>query len=418
MIAEASDVPGMTHAIAKASETSPETVLRQVADLNSRLKTTLGLEASPVQVTASGTWRVDGIAGVLRLSNAIELEVVPKFLAGDENWRQDLFFITILVRTGRLLVHEDLAAGTEDRGDLATLVARALLRGHLRNGRRPIRNYRSRVVREFSFDGDVDWESLAPPSPDGFEIHRLELTGKNHFNSVLRSALTTLLPQIGESDTRALVSRVIDGLPPSGASPSRPRPLPQRYAMWRETYDLSCLVLEGLGLDLAGGGYSGPGFVLPTWLAWQQLCDAILIRALREFRGAPQHPFPLGTRARGVVNVRPDLTLFQDETPAYLFDAKYKARIGRRDVVSNADLYESLAFMRASGCNRTVLVYPSTADESSEPIGTLREFDRVEVGQQLISAVTLQTRGIARRGGFALLVEQVRAAAASLLNSE
>lgn len=415
VIAEASDAQGLTQAVAEASDVSQETVLRQVSDLNDRLKKTLGLEASPLEVSAAGTWRIDGVAGVLKLNNAVELEVVPKFLAGEENWRQDFFFIIILVRTGRLLLHEELAAGTEDRGDLATLVARALLRGHVRNGRRPIRNYRNRKAREFSFDGDVEWDSLAPPSPDGFEIHRLELTAENQFNAVLRLALVTLLPQIGESDTRALASRVIEGLPSGLTPPRHPRELPPRHAPWRETYELSCLVLEGLGLDLAGGSYSGPGFVLPTWLAWQQLCDEVLMRALREFRGAPQHAFVLGTRSRGEVSVRPDLTLFQGEAPAFLFDAKYKSRIGRRETVSNADLYESLAFMRASGCNRTFLVYPSTADQSSEPIGTLRQFDNVEIGAQSIGAVTLQTRGIARRGGFGALVEQLRAESASML---
>lgn len=121
--------PHTTRDAAELSGVSTDAIRSQVADLNDRIKALLGYTRSPIEVDGAGTWRVDGVAGLLRLNDRVEIEVVPKFFdPADDNWRADFFLLAVLVRTGHLLVADEVAAGIEDRGDLATLVARALLR--------------------------------------------------------------------------------------------------------------------------------------------------------------------------------------------------------------------------------------------------------------------------------------------------
>jgi 5-methylcytosine-specific restriction enzyme subunit McrC len=406
-LSEGQPTDGFSNSICQANSITSELLTSQVSNLNERLRLSLGLEVSPITVTGNGQWKVDGIAGVMRLNPETEIEVVPKFLAGTEKWQRDFFLISTLVRTGRLLNTEDISTDVADRGDLATLVARTLISGHIANQRKPIRNYKTTHQVDFSFEGEVDLESLLMPDGDGYHIQKIELTGMNEYSSILRLALEILLPQVGAGDTKTMLNRIIRGLKgaPKYQFHSFPK-LPARHAAWSGTFELSKLVINGMGLDLAGGGFRGPGFVVTTWQAWQQLCDEAIIRAFRNLEGVTQHPFLLGTRSRANLNVRPDLTLFKDGKPILLLDAKYKTRFERKEFVTNADVYEALAFMNASKCNKMILLYPEV--DPSGDIGTIRKFESIEVEDKTIKAVSIQIRGISESGGFNRMVESIK----------
>lgn len=416
VLQETQDRPHATRLVAEASGATPGEVHAQVADLNDRLKRLLGYETDPITVNGSGTWRIDGVAGLLRLNDQVELEVVPKFLdprSGD--WRTDFFLLAVLVRTGHLLVGDEIAAGIEDRGDLATLVARSLLRMHGENQRRPIRGYRRMSRADFSFDGDVDWDTLLLPEPDGFRLQRLELTQRNPQNAVLKAAVAALVPEVGEGDTRAQLQRLARQLGDQASPPHSPQRLPQRHRSWGQAYALSQLVLEGMGLDLDGGEFTGPGFVLSTWAAWESLCEEVIRRAVPGFRTLAQNPFVLGKRGTVDVITRPDISVMKHGTAELLLDAKYKTRQGRKPSVSSADLYESLAFLRAAGAERMILLYPATMGVETLPLGHWRYFDEVRVDELRIQGAELQVRGVATRGGFDRLVLGARRSLTPLL---
>lgn len=409
---ETKDRPYTTREVAEATGLNHDEVRAQVAALNDRLKDLLGYDSDPIVVNGAGTWRVDGVAGLLRLNEQVELEVVPKFLDPDDsNWRADFFLLAVLVRTGHLLVGDEIAAGVEDRGDLATLVARSLLHMHSENQRRPIRGYKRMTQTDFSFDGDVDWDTLLLPEPDGFRLQRLELTRRNPHNAVLRGAVDALVPEVGEGDTRAQLQRLARRLGDQAPPTRLTKRLPQRHRSWKQAYSLSQLVLEGMGLDLDGGTWTGPGFVLSTWSAWETLCEAIVRRANPGSRTAGQHPFPLGERGDGTpVEAKPDIAVIKDGSTRFLLDAKYKTRQGRKPSINSTDLYEGLAFMRAAQTDRIVLLYPSLDSVDDLQLGAWKHFDEVRVDGLRVQAAQVQVRGLAQRGGFGRLVEGTRQA--------
>lgn len=407
---ETKDRPHATREVAEATGLTTDEVRTQVANLNDRLKNLLGYDSDPIAVNGSGTWRVDGVAGLLRLNEQIELEVVPKFLDPDDStWRADFFLLAVLVRTGHLLLADEIAAGVEDRGDLATLVARSLLHMHGENQRRPIRGYKRINRADFSFDGDLDWDTLLIPEPDGFRVQRLELTKRNEHNAVLRAAVDALIPEIGEGDTRAQLQRLAHRLGEQTRPRRAVRRLPQRHRSWAQAYTLSQLVLEGMGLDLDGGALVGPGFVLSTWAAWECLCAEVVRRAVPGCRTIAQHPYHLGQRGSGAeVVTKPDIAVVQDGDTRLLLDAKYKTRQGRKPAISSTDLYEALAFLRASGNDRIVLLYPALDAADALPLGGWKHFDEVLVDDLRVQAAQLQVRGVAKRGGFDQLVRGAR----------
>jgi len=397
--------PATTIEVARASGVSEAEIGGQLRELNDRLRAQFGYDADPIDVNAAGAWRMDGIAGLLRLNERVELEVVPKFLdPASLTWRMDFFVLAVLVQTGHLLAHDEITADVADRGALATLIARSLLSMHDESQRRPIRGYRRHSQSDFSLDGDVDWESLTLPEPDGFRMNKLELTKRNPYNATLVAALETLIPEVSDADTQAQLELRAREFRPQGRPPTTFAPLPPRYSSWDTAYELSQLVANGLGLDLTSGRFIGPGFVLSTWQAWQQLCEHIVRRANPGRRVTGQARLTLGLRGDRAVEVTPDITVERSGTGMLLLDAKYKTRLAQTPRIRSSDLYESLAFVRAADTRYIALLYPSSRSVEHLNTGEWRRFDQILVDEITVDGIEVQVQGLAARDGFEHLV--------------
>lgn len=420
VLTELLDRPGTTVEIATLCSLTEAEVLLQLRDLNERVKDLLGFSEDAITATIGGTWRADGVAGLLRLNKQVALEVVPKFLhAGNPDWRRDFFLLAVLVRTGHLLQQDEIAADKADRGDLASLVAWSLLSMCEENQRRPIRGYRRVHGLEFSMDGDVEPVSIALPDPDGFAVSRLELTSRNPYNATIAAAAQILEREVTDVDTQARLQQFSRTLRGQDAPPRVYPPLPPRHESWTGAYDLAQLIVEGLGLDLEDGVFTGPGFILSTWQAWEALCVEIVRRALPDLHVVPQKPFTFGSRCRGKdVEVRPDISPLRNGVPTFLLDAKYRTRAGRRPSVANDDIYEAYAFLTASGARRIDLLYPATEAPDEFALGCWRTFEELSlVGGFNIRAIAIQVQGLARRGGFDSLVAGARMALADAVSA-
>ncbi|MBY6389153.1 MULTISPECIES: McrC family protein [Actinomycetes] len=411
VLQELKERPHTTSEISRKSCVTEAAVVVQLRDLNERVKSHLGYKDDPITATVGGAWKADGIAGLLRLNSQVELEVVPKFLDPNSTaWRSDFFLLAVLVKTGHLLVHDNISADIQDRGDLATLVARSLLTLHEENFRRPIRGYKRTRRADFSIDGDVEWETLMMPEADGFMLTRLELTRQNAYNATLAAAVDLLIPEVSDGDTQSQLQLLARHLAPQQAPPAVFPPLPLRHNSWQQAYDLSQLIVEGLGLDLASGNFTGPGFVLSTWSAWQTLCEEIVRQALSNRKVVGQKQWIIGHRNTEPVHVKPDISVLAGDTADFLLDAKYKTRAGRKSSINSSDVYESLAFLKASGATYIGLLYPTTKNPTDLPLGGWSPFDEVVIENMTIEGIEVQIQGIAQRGGFDRLVTETRVA--------
>lgn len=376
-----------------------------------RVARVLGLEATPVS-WSDGNVQFRDLAGILLLAPRLELEVAPKFLGDSPGWREDFFLLATLSRHGRLLDREGLHSSPRETSDLATLIGRSFVEMYQRNRRRPLRAYRQLPYSAFSLDGDFEPEQLCFPGEDGFDQVVTTFTNRNVYNAVLRAAATQLALRVRDFETRTRLEQVAQQLspqePPRRVGNVR---LPSRGRFWQPTYDLAVDILRGFGGTFDPKNLFAPGFLVSTWQLWEHLVSV----GLRLSFGAQcvfVHPRrPLGLKiVAGVssqVHVTPDCLVVLEidgGRRSVVVDAKYKGNIDRAGrSVSSSDLYEALAFSRATAVNEVVLVYPMTVGVGAVPSGSAgyaAEFERIKVADTRIWAIEVGVRGVSETGGL------------------
>jgi 5-methylcytosine-specific restriction enzyme subunit McrC len=385
-----------------------------LVDAGNRIGSTLGLQANPITIDSRGV-RAAGFAGLIRLGPSLELEIAPKFLGEVEKegaWREDFFYLATLSRHGRLLESERLTASGGAPKDLSTLVARALTGMYATRKRRPLRSYRRVVEADFFINGDFDPVELFFPGPDGFEQEIVRFDRQNQWNGAIQAAAAALLPEISDPSAAGGLVRLIEDLSPQvwRRSPNRKR-IPARHGNWKPLHDLALDVLNGLGVNYKQGSAHAPGYVVSTWQVWEDLLTIGARLGFGKEAVSPQKGFVLGSRGKSAddgkftpLSVFPDCVIEnRGSRPRVLLDAKYKGHVEKGTTrISEADIYEALAFARAAGCEVVILAYPVLSICPQVTVGSCSGFEQIKVGSIKVIGVQIEARGIATSGALQL----------------
>lgn len=413
----------LSREIAAATGVDRTKANRLMIDAGNRAASSLGFNYNPIILDGKGVRAID-FAGLIRLAPSLELEVAPKFLGlddADAAWRADFYFLSTLSRYGRLLASERLSASGGNPRDLSTLVARSLTNMYETRKRRPLRSYRMVKEADFSIEGEPDAVDLIFPSPDGFEQELLRFDRRNVWNADIVAAAKELLPEVSNPSAAGPLVRLIEDLSPQDAPGNRRKPIPARHRGWKPLHDIAIDVLGGLGLNYKQGKAHAPGYVVATWRVWEDLLTVAARLGFGRSAVVPQKGFALGTKTKtstGVVSrllVYPDCLIEAEGTrPRMLLDAKYKGHVEKAQLrITEADLYEALAFSRATDCKLVVLAYPALPTAFPLPVGTCTVFERAQVDAVQIVGVQIETRLISKTGGLKSFAANIAAWASS-----
>lgn len=400
----------LTRSIAEAIGVDRTKANSLLMEAGRRASSSLRLNYNPISVDAKGTRAID-FAGLIRLGPALELEVAPKFLGLDDTdatWREDFFFLSTLSRHGRLLASERLSASGGTPRDLSTLVARSITSMYDARKRRPLRSYRRVREADFFIDGDPDPVDLIFPSPDGFEQELIRFDRRNGWNSDIVAAAKELLPEVSDPSAVSSLVRLVEDLSPQNVPTNRRKPIPARHRAWKPLHELSIDVLGGLGLNYKQGTAHAPGYLVDTWRVWEDLLTVAARLGFDRNAVVPQRGYPLGTRTKistGAVSnlsVYPDCVIEPDGTrPRMLLDAKYKGHVEKGQLrISETDVYEALAFSKATGCNLVALAYPAQPKSARASTGTCLMFEKIRIGQVQIIGMQVEVRAISKTGAL------------------
>ena len=409
----------LSRAIADAIGVDRTKANNLLIEAGSRAASSLRLNYNPISLDAKGARAID-FAGLIRLAPSLELEVAPKFLGLDDTdaaWREDFFFLSTLSRHGRLLASERLSASGGTPRDLSTLVARSITSMYEAQKRRPLRSYRRVREADFFIDGDLDPVDLIFPSPDGFEQELIRFDRRNGWNADIVAAAKELLPEVSDPSAASSLVRLIEDLSPQNALANRRKPIPARHRAWKPLHELSLDVLGGLGLNYKQGQAHAPGYLVDTWRVWEDLLTVAARLGFGRNAVVPQQGYPLGTKTKistGAVSklsVYPDYVIESDGArPRMLLDAKYKGHVEKGQLrISEADIYEALAFSKATGCNLVALAYPAQPGDTPQPVGTCTVFEKALVDSVQIVGIQIESRLISKTGALRVFAANMAA---------
>jgi 5-methylcytosine-specific restriction enzyme subunit McrC len=390
-----------------------------------RIASELGLQQSPIQPEGNN-FRVRDIAGILQLAPSIEIEIVPKFLNEySSGWREDFYYLSVLSKHGRLLEMDKISSDKSELKDMTSLLARSFTRMYKDRSRRPLRSYRQKKDSDFFLDGEIEPENLYLPTPDGFEQTSIKYDRMNQWNAAIQLASKSLLLKTTDPSIASNLNRIITDL---GHQPrlktKKANPIPSRQKNWKAPYELSLDILNGLGISYSLGNFTSPGYLVSTWQLWEDLMYYALKLAFSDANVKSKNPFKLGERFKLIdpikssnLTVYPDYIVYgQDSFQDFVVDAKYKGNSESGPLrISEADIYESIAFCRASRQKLVILVYPS-GESDSIPTGTCKHFETIGTDDLMILGVQINVSGISSFEQLKVFSQNLRTGILTLLS--
>lgn len=318
----------------------------------------------------------DRVAGIFPVSDLFEVEVVPRFMTGSEDWRADFLLLLARSRWGSISDHHSVKASRSVESGISDVMAMVYLAMFSKVAHVPIRTYKQRRINSFEIEGSLDEETVFLPDKDGFAQTVTEFSRRNPYNAVIREAACQLSHSVEDFDLRAQLLKVTFNLGAQGQLPPvYPRTVPSRFSNWSELYEISVGILEGYGIDYTNqGDVLSPAFIVRTANAWEEFLRRSLLLGMKHCTVAFQEQHRFAARDKSEVRVRPDYILRASDGRRLLVDAKYKFADAKRGTISNADIYEGWAFMKATGITKLVLLYPYANEDK---LAYFEEFQHV-----------------------------------------
>jgi len=163
---------------------------------------------------------------------------------------------------------------------------------------------------------------------------------------------------------------------------------------WRDLLSLARLFLSDRHQQTSAGTIDGHALLFEMNVLFEKYVERILSRALAStgFRVSSQggHRDCLYEGDIGRFRTRPDLIIRKGEQIALIIDTKWKRMTPRIDDpkqgVSQADVYQLMAYGRIYDCPRVMLLYPHHRDLPPEPIRRWYSVATMDANEKLIVA--------------------------------
>lgn len=220
------------------------------------------------------------------------------------------------------------------------------------------------------------------------------------------AAMRYVQPHISDPRVQRILRDSITVLSPqSNVGFNKPRlMLPGRDLRWKREYNLAYDIIHGMGAVFTDGTILSPGFMVSTWQIWEWLLTTAVRVGEPTLTVVGQKPFLFGscqTATEKQLYVYPDISAIRSDTgkSVYLVDAKYKwLSLYNNREADRSDIYEALAFCRASGCNTLFLAYPCETGPGDDI--KLRLIETYRIDGISIYIIQIPVHGLAIPGGL------------------
>lgn len=313
--------------------------------------------------------RAQQVTGILSIPG-LTVEILPKIEGEDGAVRSAL--IRMLAVAYDLRVSEgELSSLQTQRRDLLELLIRLFcerLFAAVKHGLS--RQYQEREDDLPVFRGSLLVKrqlTIHAARPDRLACRYDELNENTPINRVLKTAVLRLAKIARTSENLRRLDELVSRLEHAGTS-ARPLAEPVRLdrtnTAFHSVYGLAKLFLSGDWQSTASGGPPGFSLLFPMNDLFEKFIGRSLKRALsplpvrlQDRRHYALRHLPGGA---GAFSLRPDLVVETEYGPL-IVDTKWKLldpSVGTNHGISQADVYQMLAYAHAYGAHRLILLYP------------------------------------------------------------
>lgn len=385
----------------------PENIWPLIERANKVIQQALGEKRNALVITDKKL-RALGVAGTIRLSKDIELEIIPKMLddRSESDWKESLFLLSALSKYGDIITSEHIHSSTAYKDSLYDIAGRVLAREYTAHRRKPIRQYRREQFNDYSIDGEINFELVFEKNPNGIPQERVSFDKINTYNATIQKAMRIVLPYVKDISIRQTLDRAIQELGKQSTIAKHRLKTPARNREWGDIYNLAFDIVSGMGSTLKEGEIMSPSFIVDTWRIWEWLITiAFRIGFGSALRVIPQGAIPWGRKNTNGkttrINVFPDVAIYDpadSAEPVFLVDAKYKILPdGNSSNIDRDDLYEAFAFCHATGAKKLFLAYPAVANGETES-GSVENISNYEISGISISVIKVAFGSITKQG--------------------
>ena len=352
--------------------------------------------SAPVLSRQHGGLKTEGVVGVLAVPGRT-LEILPK-LDGEDGTVRNALVHMIAVAEDMRVASGDLATLDAQRYTLLELVIRLFARRLLTAVRRgPPRRYVETAADLNVLRGRLDVVrqlSRFALRADTLACRFDELSADTPLNRVLKAAVVRLASVSRNNANVRRLAELTARLAFAGDSADplvEPVHLDRTNTRFHDLYRLARLFLEGNWQSTAGGTFTGFSLLFPMHVLFERFIGKSLTHALyeRDERVCLQqgeHSALIDAEGRRLVRLLPDVVIeaTEDGRPLVL-DTKWKRLAPSKPNrgVAPADVYQLLAYARAYGATRVVLLYPWHRALESEP-GLLRRWSTPDAAGQVV----------------------------------
>jgi len=351
--------------------------------------------------------RARGVVGVIATPDC-QLEILPKIEGGGETEVSDATLRDRLIHMLAVTYDLPIEAGTMTQlGWQRETVLELLIRLFAMKLTDAVRQGRPRHYLEHEDDlpalrGRLDvtrqFSTLAV-SPQKLACRFDALSPDIALNQVMRAAVSKLSRVTAAPDNQrtlrelAFVYADVADVPPIALRWDR-IVLDRTNRRWRDLLSLARLFLSDRHQQTSAGTIDGHALLFEMNVLFERYVERILSRALvgTDFRLSSQggHRDCLYEGDIGRFRTRPDLIIRKGERIALIIDTKWKRMTPRIDDpkqgVSQADVYQLMAYGRLYDCPTVMLLYPHHADLPPEPIRRWYSIAKTGSNEKLIVA--------------------------------
>lgn len=340
-----------------------------------RLKQELGLNEDPIQfgydrVSKAKTIKFLGIAGIVSFGK-FQIEIMPKFYESNDTWRESIFNIIYIARSGRISPQHttkmqraklnfydhvglkfaeclELALSHDNIQQYKTVEASSnYLRGRL--------NVSEQIRGILCHPGQLYYEQNI-------------LSDDNAFNYLLNWCNTTLSRMVRNPGIkrRLLVLSSIIPKPKTVYKLPVDMQLPPQYQHYRDAVQIANDLAIGILSSHQKVGKDGYGYVIATAPVYEKFIEKTLKQLsfngqsfnvepqVRNIFASAQDP-----KMKSFYTI-PDNKVYFDGKPLLLIDAKYKNNFSNSASKKpvNSDAYQLFASLVSHGCKRGILISP------------------------------------------------------------